>query len=94
MMKRFCVHFSIGSQVPFDDVAEIEDKSVMLYPHGQIIYQLYLELYSACPVNAKMFPFDHQVCNLTFASWTSDRYKVSILGKPRPSWPTWPDWLM
>ena len=75
------VFFRIGTQVPFDDIAETRDKFVMINPDGKVNYQLYLQLNSICPVDAKMFPFDHQTCNLTFGSWTTDRVIAAIDSK-------------
>lgn len=71
----------MGTQVPFDDFAEKGNKFVMLKPDGRVDYHLYLDLSSACPVDAIMFPFDHQTCNMTFGSWTTDRVIAAVSSK-------------
>ena len=33
---------------------------------------------SACSINVRYFPFDEQVCDMIFASWTFDGYFIDI----------------
>ena len=33
---------------------------------------------SSCSINVRYFPFDEQICNLTFASWTMDLLRLNL----------------
>jgi len=33
---------------------------------------------STCPINITYFPFDIQICNMKFGSWTYDGFKLDI----------------
>ena len=54
---------------------------VRLQSNGLVRYQTYARLSSYCPLDVKMFPFDHQICMMMFSSWTMDSSTIQIISK-------------
>lgn len=46
--------------------------SVIVYSDGRVFFSQPTSIKSACALNIADFPFDDQVCQLTFGSWTMD----------------------
>ena len=45
---------------------------VIVYSNGTSRWMSPASFISSCPINVKKFPFDRQVCELEFGSWTMD----------------------
>ncbi|KAB0791568.1 hypothetical protein PPYR_03368 [Photinus pyralis] len=41
-----------------------------IFPGGHVLYSRRLSLTLACPMNLKLYPFDHQVCSIRMASYS------------------------
>ncbi|XP_072035419.1 neuronal acetylcholine receptor subunit alpha-9-I-like [Amphiura filiformis] len=54
-------------------------KTAAVYPNGEVIYASPAILTFTCKINARLFPFDYQVCNMTFSSWNFHGNEVNLL---------------
>lgn len=54
------------------------DTQVVLKHDGQVSWLAPVQIKTECKINVKYFPFDEQVCNIIFGSWTYHGYKVDL----------------
>ena len=52
--------------------------NAILKNNGNITWLSTVIIKSSCSINVKYFPFDEQVCDLVFASWTFDGFALDI----------------
>ena len=50
-----------------------------VYPNGEVVYASLTILTFTCKINARIFPFDWQVCNMTFSSWNYHSEQLYLL---------------
>lgn len=55
--------------IPSDDGLNM---NVIIYSDGTVFFSQRTFVQSACAINIADFPFDDQVCELTFGSWSMD----------------------
>ena len=59
-----------SAKVIDDNEITPQSNYVFVYPDGKCVWEPRYELsVTQCPVDVTWFPFDDQVCNLTFQSW-------------------------
>ena len=56
----------------------IYNTNAILEYHGNIMLVSHTLFISVCNVDVQYYPFDEQVCDLVFASWTYDKNQVRI----------------
>ncbi|XP_065657561.1 neuronal acetylcholine receptor subunit alpha-3 isoform X5 [Hydra vulgaris] len=54
---------------------------VTVYSNGNVVWLIPTILRSTCKLDMKYFPFDEQICPLTFGSWVYDQTKVNFFSK-------------
>jgi len=60
-------------------VYEVNYKSnVVVYPDGTILWVPPALFVSTCSIDVRYFPFDEQICEMTFGSWTYNSEQVSM----------------
>ena len=52
----------------------------MLRHDGQVSWLAPVQVKTECKINVKYFPFDEQICRVTFGSWTYHGFKVDLYG--------------
>ena len=52
----------------------------MLKHDGQVSWLAPVQVKTECKINVKYFPFDEQICRVTFGSWTYHGFKVDLYG--------------
>lgn len=52
----------------------------MLGHDGQVSWLAPVQVKTECKINVKYFPFDEQICRVTFGSWTYHGFKVDLYG--------------
>lgn len=62
-----------------DKLSGIDDYSLVIHSDGIINYNFPSVLRSVCAVDVTHFPFDFQVCNLTFGSWAYSGKQVDVI---------------
>ncbi|XP_072039353.1 neuronal acetylcholine receptor subunit alpha-7-like [Amphiura filiformis] len=55
-----------------------KDVSAWVYPDGTVIWATPVILYTACRIDARLFPFDTQHCTLRFGSWSYDINQLNL----------------
>ena len=50
----------------------------MLQHNGQVSWLTPIQIKTECKINVKYFPFDEQICRITFGSWTYHGFKVDL----------------
>jgi hypothetical protein len=50
-----------------------------LYPDGKMIWSIPAVYKFSCSLNLKYFPFDSQICNMKFSSWSFDNTLLNLL---------------
>ena len=56
-----------------------KSKEAMVYPNGDVVYASPAILTFTCKINARIFPFDWQVCNMSFSSWNKHGEEMDLL---------------
>ena len=56
------------------------DTQVVLRHDGQVSWLAPVQVKTECKINVKYFPFDEQICRVTFGSWTYHGFKVDLYG--------------
>ena len=56
-----------------------EDYKATIYSDGSVTYNFPTVLKSVCRIDVTYFPFDTQVCKLTFGSWTHHGYELDVI---------------
>uniref|UniRef100_A0A1I8J982 Neur_chan_LBD domain-containing protein n=1 Tax=Macrostomum lignano TaxID=282301 RepID=A0A1I8J982_9PLAT len=68
--------------VLYNNAADFADSLMpalaMIDSNGTVFWPIPTKLRSSCKVDVTYFPFDEQVCNLKFGSWTYDGYQVDL----------------
>ena len=54
------------------------DTAVKIDSDGNTTWLAPIQLKSECKIDVKLFPFDHQVCDLQFGSWTYDGNHIDV----------------
>ena len=54
------------------------DTPVIIYNDGTIRWLALTKAFSSCKLDITYFPFDTQICKLTFGSWTRDVHKLNL----------------
>lgn len=54
------------------------DTPIKLHFSGNLTWLAPMQFKSECKINVKFFPFDHQVCDLEFGSWTYNGHYIDI----------------
>ncbi len=54
------------------------DSNALLYSNGEVVWVPHATLRSICPLNITTHPYDEQICNLKFGSWTYDGYTYDL----------------
>ncbi|XP_028410150.1 neuronal acetylcholine receptor subunit alpha-7-like [Dendronephthya gigantea] len=54
------------------------DTQVVLRHNGEVSWLAPVQVKTECKINVKYFPFDEQICKVTFGSWTYHGFKVDI----------------
>ncbi|CAH1797210.1 unnamed protein product [Owenia fusiformis] len=49
-----------------------------LYPDGKVLWEPPAIYKSSCTINVEFFPFDEQICDMKFGSWTYDGFQVDL----------------
>ncbi|XP_072023060.1 neuronal acetylcholine receptor subunit alpha-10-like [Amphiura filiformis] len=60
------------------DVAYKADTVANIYPDGTIMWYALAIYRSTCKIHVRWFPFDVQVCILTFSSWNHDGLEIDL----------------
>ncbi|CAB3999799.1 neuronal acetylcholine receptor subunit alpha-10, partial [Paramuricea clavata] len=60
------------------DVVQKLDTQIVLKHDGQISWLAPVHVKTECKINVKYFPFDEQICRVTFGSWTYHGFKVDL----------------
>ena len=60
------------------NLAEKIDTAVKIYFKGNTTWLAPIQFKSECKIDVNYFPFDHQVCDLEFGSWTYDGNFIDI----------------
>ena len=50
----------------------------MLKHDGQVFWLAPIQIKTECKINVKYFPFDEQICRITFGSWTYHGFKLDL----------------
>ncbi|XP_061162228.1 neuronal acetylcholine receptor subunit alpha-10-like [Saccostrea echinata] len=67
-----------------DDIANMPDMKqyrALITNTGQIQYQFPTAIQMTCGMNISMFPYDHQMCTLTFGSWIHSNSEIEMFSK-------------
>ena len=56
-----------------------EDYKATIYSDGSVSYNFPTVLKSVCRIDVTYFPFDTQVCKLTFGSWTYHGFELDVI---------------
>ncbi|XP_062591729.1 neuronal acetylcholine receptor subunit alpha-10-like [Saccostrea cucullata] len=67
-----------------DDIANMPDMKqyrALVSNTGDIQYQFPSTIHMACGMNISMFPYDHQMCTLTFGSWIHSNSEIEMFSK-------------
>ncbi|XP_060581211.1 neuronal acetylcholine receptor subunit alpha-9-like, partial [Ruditapes philippinarum] len=62
-----------------DKLSGIDDYNLAIHSNGVIKFNFPSLLRSVCAVDVTHFPFDYQVCNLTFGSWAYSGNQVNVI---------------
>ncbi|XP_053405456.1 neuronal acetylcholine receptor subunit alpha-9-like [Mercenaria mercenaria] len=62
-----------------DKLSGIDDYNLVIHSNGVINFNFPSLLRSVCAVDVTHFPFDFQVCNLTFGSWAYSGRQVDVI---------------
>ncbi|XP_065657572.1 neuronal acetylcholine receptor subunit alpha-9 isoform X2 [Hydra vulgaris] len=54
---------------------------ITISSNGEIVWLMPTILRSTCKLDMRFFPFDEQVCNLTFGSWAYDQSQIDLFPK-------------
>ena len=54
-------------------------REAVVYPNGEVDFESPVILKFTCKINARLFPFDWQVCNMQFSSWNYHGEELDIL---------------
>ncbi|VEL40955.1 unnamed protein product [Protopolystoma xenopodis] len=66
-------HFSHLHQPSADGHYEVSwEPNILVYSNGQILWMPPAIHVSSCTIDVQYFPFDQQICQLKFGSWTFD----------------------
>ena len=57
---------------------EHRDCMAVITSEGGVMWMPPAIFRSTCPINITYFPFDIQICNMKFGSWTYDGFKLDI----------------
>ena len=61
-----------------DTTVDMFDPLVVLFHTGMVVYIPKVHLRSKCLLDLKKFPFDTQICNVQFGSWTYDVTDLNV----------------
>lgn len=61
-----------------DTVTEKQDPLVIVFHTGTVFYSPKMRLRAPCSLDLTKFPFDEQICKLTFGSWTYDNSNINL----------------
>lgn len=53
--------------------------SAIVYSNGNLLFSQPTTIYAPCEVNVGFYPFDDQICKLTFGTWSQDISDVRML---------------
>ncbi|XP_045132780.1 acetylcholine receptor subunit alpha-1-A-like [Portunus trituberculatus] len=60
----------------------ILNTNAIIYYTGEVELTSHAVLDSICIMDVQWYPFDQQTCELSFASWTYDTYKINLIPGP------------
>ena len=67
------LHFSAD-----EDIDSKHPTNIVVYSSGVCSWVPLGLFISSCSINIQWFPFDDQVCELKFGSWTYDGFKINL----------------
>jgi hypothetical protein len=66
-----------------EDLPPIQTYQATIRSDGSVSWYAPAVILSACPLDVTYFPWDRQVCSMTWGSWSFDGTKVNLFNKTR-----------
>lgn len=72
-----CFCFKVNNADQFATISSLST-NLMVQSDGNVTWLSSVIFKSSCSINVRYFPFDEQVCELIFASWTFDMLRLNL----------------